>query len=175
MKRAKKTAVCGMVTALSVVLMATTTILPVLMYTLPIITGLLVLITSRVAGFRYALGVYFATSFLCLVLITDKEAALTYTLFFGYYTLVKYSVEKLPVVIAWFIKLLLFNTAAVLIGFLSVYLFGVSGDDFTEFGKFTVPILLGISNVCFVLYDYMITKNNRLLERLCSRVEKSLK
>lgn len=175
MKKSKKTAVCGMVTALSVVLMATTTVLPVLMYVLPIITGMLVFITSRVSGIKYALGVYFATSFLCLVLITDKEAALTYALFFGYYTLVKYAMEKLPKLLSWAVKLLLFNGAAVLIGVLSVYIFGVSGEEFSEFGKFTVPILLGLANVCFVLYDYMITKNQVLLNRLCSRVEKMLK
>ena len=44
--KAKKTALCGFAAALSVVLMLFTTIVPVFMYVLPIVSGILVLFVA---------------------------------------------------------------------------------------------------------------------------------
>lgn len=175
MRKAKKTAVCGMLTAVSVVLMALTTLLPVMMYVLPILTGLIVMFVYKAMDIKYGLAVYLATSVLCLVLITDKEAALTYALIFGYYPLVKDKAERLPKVISWLIKLLLFNCAAVLIGVLGIYLVGVSGDEYTEFGRFTIPILLVLANLVFLLYDFSLTKNKFLINIISEKFRKKLK
>ncbi len=174
MKKVKYTALCGMSVALTVVLMATTTILPVLMYVLPIITGVIVLLMSLVAGKKYGLGVYAASSILLLILITDKESALTYTLFFGYYPLVKDAFERLPKIFSWILKFVVFNICAVLIGVISVYAFGISGEEYSEFGKWTVPILLGMSNLVFLLYDMALHRNRVLLERFAGKLKKSI-
>ena len=173
--KTKNTAVCGLMTALSVVLMMLTTLVPVFMYVLPIVTGLLVLFTADASNKKWGLGVYFSTAFLSLLLITDKEAALTYALFFGYYPLIKDIIEKLPKWVAWILKLVLFNLAAVGIGVISFYLFGVSGDEYNEFGKFTIPILLIMANVVFILYDFCITKNRFLLTRFSEKFKKIIK
>jgi len=162
-------------TALSVVLMMLTTLVPVFMYVLPIVTGLLVLFTADASNKKWGLGVYFSTAFLSLLLITDKEAALTYALFFGYYPLIKDIIEKLPKWVAWILKLVLFNLAAVGIGVISFYLFGVSGDEYNEFGKYTIPILLIMANVAFILYDFCITKNRFLLTRFSEKFKKIIK
>ena len=173
--KTKNTAVCGLMTALSVVLMMLTTLVPVFMYVLPIVTGLLVLFTADVSNKKWGVGVYFSTAFLSLLLITDKEAALTYALFFGYYSLIKDIIEKLPKWVAWILKLVLFNLAAVGIGVISFYLFGVSGDEYNEFGKYTIPILLIMANVAFILYDFCITKNRFLLTRFSEKFKKIIK
>ncbi len=175
MRKVKYTALCGMSIALTVVLMATTTILPVLMYVLPIITGIIVLLMSLVAGKKYGIGVYAASSILLLILITDKESALTYTLFFGYYPLVKDVFERLPKALSWLLKFVVFNICAVLIGVISVYAFDISGEEFSEFGKWTVPILLAMSNLVFLLYDMALKKNKVLLDRLAFNAKKTLK
>ena len=175
MKKVKYTALCGMSVALTVVLMATTTILPVLMYVLPIVTGIIVIFMSLVAGKKYGLGVYAASSILLLILITDKESALTYTLFFGYYPLVKDAFERLPKIFSWVLKFVVFNICAVLIGVISVYVFGISGEEYSEFGKWTVPILLGMSNLVFLLYDTALKKNKPLLDKLAFNAKKTLK
>ena len=78
------------------------------MYVIPIVTGLLVLFVAEVSDKKWGVGVYFATSLLSLLLITDKEAALTYALFFGYYPLIKDVMEKLPKALGWVLKFLLF-------------------------------------------------------------------
>ena len=64
--KTKNTAVCGLMTALSVVLMMLTTLVPVFMYVIPIITGLLVLFTADFANKKWGIGVYFATAFVTL-------------------------------------------------------------------------------------------------------------
>lgn len=175
MKKVKYTALCGMTIALTVVLMSLTTLLPVLMYVLPIVTGLLVLLVSYVSDKKYAVGVYAASALLSIVLITDKESALTYLLFFGYYPLIKGGFERIPKVASWVLKLACFNASAVLIGVISVYVFGLSGEEYSEFGKWTVPILLTLANTVFLLYDKALDKNDVLLRRLTTKMKKLLK
>ena len=173
--KTKNTAVCGLMTALSVVLMLITTIVPVFMYVLPIVTGLLVVFIEDISNKQWAFGVYASTSFLALLLLTDKEAALTYVLFFGYYPLIKDIIEKLPKWVAWLLKLLIFNFAVVAIGVISFYLFGIAGDEYNEFGKFTIPILMAMANLVFVLYDFCLTKNRALLTALANKFKKIIK
>lgn len=173
--KTKNTAVCGLMTALSVVLMMLTTLIPVFMYVIPIVTGIIVLFVADVSNKKWGAGVYFSTAFLSILLITDKEAALTYALFFGYFPLIKESIEKLPKALAWILKIVLFNIAAVGIGVISFYVFGISGDEYDEFGKFTIPILLIMANVAFVLYDFCVTKNRFLLIRFSEKFEKMIK
>lgn len=173
--KTKNTAICGLMTALSVVLMMLTTLIPVFMYVIPIVTGLLVLFTENVSNKKWGAGVYFSTAVLSLLLITDKEAALTYALFFGYYPLIKDIIERLPRLISWISKLFIFNMAAVGIGVISFYVFGVSGDEYNEFGKYTIPILLIMANVAFVLYDFCLTKNRFLLTHISDKFKKMIK
>lgn len=173
--KTKNTALCGVMTALSVVLMLFTTVLPILMYVLPIVTGLLVLFTADITNQKWAVGVYFSTAFLSLLLLTDKEAALTYCLFFGYYPIIKDIIEKLPRWASWVLKFLLFNVAAVLIGVTGTFIFGISGDEYNEFGKLTIPILLFMANIVFILYDMCLTKNRFLLTGLSKKFKKVIK
>ncbi len=173
--KTKNTAVCGLMTALSVVLMMLTTIIPVFMYVIPIVTGLLVLFASDISNKKWGAGVYFSTAFLSLLLITDKEVALTYALFFGYYPLLKSFIEKIPTFISWVLKFILFNIAAVSIGVISFYVFGVSGEEYNEFGKYTIPILLIMANIAFVLYDICLTRNRFLLTRFSEKFKKIIK
>ena len=174
MKKAKITAVCGMVTALSVVIMLTSTLLPVLMYILPVITSMGVLFISKFADKKWALSVYFSTALLSLILLGDKETALAYALFFGYYPLIKNTLEKLPRILSWLVKFIVFNVAAVIVGCLGVWLFGVSGDEYSEFGKITIPMLLVLANLMFIVYDLALTKNGVLVEWVARKVKKKM-
>lgn len=175
MKKAKKTAICGMMSALSVVLMFFTTFTPILMYVLPILTGLIVWLVSQLIDKKWALGVYFSTSLISLILLTDKEAALTYSLFFGFYPLLKDAFERLPKVFSWVLKIILFNASAVLIGVAGVFVFGLSGEEYSEFGKATIPILLSLANIVFLMYDNMLKKYKFFMIELANRINKIFK
>ena len=175
MNKSKNTAFCGMVSALSVVLMLITTILPVMMYVLPIVTGILVLLAAEVTSKKWAVATFFSTAIISLLLLTEKETALTYLFFFGWYPLVREQMNKIPSVLQYVVKFILFNFSAVAIGVVGVYVFGLSKEDYTEFGKYTIPILLGMANVVFVLYELMLKKYSAVLRKAGERVKKKLK
>ncbi len=164
-----------MTAALSVVLMLLTTVIPFLTYFIPILTGVLVYFVFVIINQKWAFGVFSATSVIALLLLTDKEAALTYALFFGWYPLVKEAFEHLPKALSWLFKIVAFNAAIILVGILTVLVFGGSPDDYSGFGKFTIPILLLMGNVVFVLYDISFSKNLKRLKTLSLKFIKKLK
>ncbi|MBE6752413.1 MAG: hypothetical protein E7556_07795 [Ruminococcaceae bacterium] len=156
MKKTRYTTISGMVSALSVVIMLLTNIMPSMMYVIPIITGAIVFAVDEIIGKKWALGVFFVTSFISFILLTDKEAALNYTLFFGYYPLLKPLYEKLPKALSWGVKVLTFNVALTAIGLIVTFIFKLSFLD-EDMGKFTIPIFAVLFNVVFVMYDIMFT------------------
>lgn len=156
MKKTRYTTISGMVSALSVVIMLLTNIMPSMMYVIPIITGAIVFAVNEIIGKKWALGVFFVTSFISFILLTDKEAALNYTLFFGYYPLLKPLYERLPKVLSWSVKVLTFNVALTAIGLIVTFIFKLPFLD-EDMGKFTIPIFAVLFNVVFVMYDIMFT------------------
>ena len=145
-----------MVSALSVVIMLLTNIMPSMMYVIPIITGTIVFAVNEIIGKKWALGVFFVTSFISFILLTDKETALNYTLFFGFYPLLKPVCEKLPKVLSWVIKLIVFNVAITAIGLIVTFVFKLPFLD-EDLGKFTIPLFAVLFNLVFVMYDIMFT------------------
>ncbi len=175
MKKAKKTALCGMVSALSVVLMLVSSVAPVLMYVLPVLGGCIVWYISELINKKYAAGVYFSTSFLSLILLTDKETALAYALFFGFYPIIRDCINKLPKAVSVIVKILLFNVCAVLVGFLGVFIFSVPTEEYSEFGKWSIPILLALANIMFLMYENMMNKLRFLLVAVVKKTRRYLK
>ncbi len=175
MNKAKFTAFCGMITAVSVVLMSITTLIPVFMYVIPLITGIAVLLVDYVCNKKWAAGTFVATAVLSLLLVTDKEAVLAYAFFFGYYPIIKQYLIKLPSILKIIIQFVLFNASAVLVGVTGVFVFGLSAEEYKEFGKATIPILLGLANVMFIMYDLILRKYSFIAERVSVKIKKNLR
>lgn len=127
-----------------------------MMYVIPIITGAIVFAVNEIIGKKWALGVFFVTSIISFILLTDKETALNYTLFFGFYPLLKPVCEKLPKVLSWVIKLIVFNVAITAIGLIVTIVFKLPFLD-EDLGKFTIPLFAVLFNLVFVMYDIMFT------------------
>lgn len=158
MKQSSKTAICGMIAALSVVIMMLT-IIPVLTYTAPAFVGILLMIVVIEINKKWAFGVYAAVGILSLLLATDKEAAVMYVAFFGYYPIIKAVLEsKLPRVLEWIVKFLIFNVTMVASYFVLIKVFGISMEDMNELGKYGPLILLAMGNVVFFVFDIAITR-----------------
>lgn len=158
MKQSSKTAVCAMVAALSVVVMMLT-VIPIMTYTAPAFAGLLLIIVVIEIDKRWAVGVYVAVSVLGLLIAADKEAAVMYLAFFGYYPILKAVLEShLPRWAETVLKFLIFNVAMIGCYFVLIKVFGMPMDDMNELGKYGPLILLGMGNVVFLLYDYALTK-----------------
>ena len=160
-----KTALGAMVTALSVVILIPSA-MQVFVYTLPAMAGMLTMFAVVEIDKKWAIGSYVATSLIGLLFVANKEAVMYYVAFFGYYPVVKAILEsKLPRVLEYILKFLIFNFSIVLSGIVLVKLFGMPyndllgiDDESAFFTRYALPIMLGMGNVVFVLYDVALTR-----------------
>lgn len=160
MRESYKTTICGVTASLALVLMLLTYIAPVLTYTSPPFAGVLLILIMIEVGYGWAVGTYAAISLLAIFLLSDKEAAVMFITFFGYYPMLRSLFEqkiKLKAV-RYILSLIIYNIAIALAVVVSMYVFGVDYDDFGDFGKYSVVITVVLMNVIFVLYDYLVEK-----------------
>lgn len=166
LSQASKTAIGGMVVALSVVLLIPTA-LDIFVYALPALAGFLTLFCVIELGKSWAFGVYFATALLSMLFVPNKEAAVIYTAFFGYYAIVKALLEKsgMPRVLEYLLKFLIFNAAVCVAYFVLIHVFGMplsevlGSEDGGLFGKYALPAMLLLGNAVFLLLDFAMTRN----------------
>ena len=164
LSQASKTALGGMTVALSVVLLIPTAV-DLFVYALPAIAGFLTLFCVIELGKSWAFGVYFATAVLSLLLVPNKEAAVMYTAFFGYYAIVKALLEsRMPRVVEYLLKFLIFNASVLLAYVVLIHLFGMPLDDILGvdgdvwWSKYAVPVMLVLGNVVFIVFDFALTR-----------------
>lgn len=171
--RSFKVALGGIIASLSIVLMLLTGIIPVLTYAVPAICGALLMMLVIELGPKFALSVYAAVAILSLLVVADKEAAVMYAAFFGYYPVLKGFLEKhFKKFLCWTVKYIVFNVTMIVSYFIVSRLFGITFSDMDSFGKFAMPILLAAGNVVFALYDVALT---RLVTAYLFRWQKHIK
>ena len=108
---------------------------------------------------KWAFGIYAAVAILGIFLVPDKEVAVMYLAFFGYYPILKSLIEsKCSRVIEWVLKLASFLSTIVISYFLMIKFMGVTIDEFDTWGKWAIPILLGMGTFAFVIYDMALTR-----------------
>ena len=160
MSTASKTAIGGMVAALSVVILIPTA-LEVFVYALPAFAGMLTLFSVIELNKKWAAGVYLSVSLLSLIIVPNKEAAVLYVAFFGYYPILKSFFECCKIrIIEYVMKFLCFNVSVVLSYLLLVFAFGISverlfGEELTKVMFIVLPLLM---NVMFIVYDLCLTR-----------------
>lgn len=109
-------------------------------------------------GTAWAWPVYLASSILSYLLAGDKEAAMLFVIFFGYYPILKAIIEKHSKgFTAYFFKFALFNAAMVAGYFLSIYVLLVPRDSFVLFGVYLPAVFLVAGNAVFLIYDYALS------------------
>ena len=110
MSKSGKIALGGLLTALGVVLMFLTGLIPIGTYALPAIAGVLLIVAVIEIGAKWAWMIYAAVAVLSLLFAADKEAALLFVLFFGYYPVLKSFLERISnKVLSWISKFAVFN------------------------------------------------------------------
>lgn len=158
-RNSSKTALGGIIAALSVTMMFLTAVIPTLTYALPAAAGVLLIVTVIDVGKKWAFGVYAAVSILALLILPDKEAAVMYVFFFGHYPIFKAILEgKCRGVLLWLLKILLFNVSVVAAYLVILYVFQLPFDEMEAYGKWAIWGLLGFGNVVFVIYDIALTR-----------------
>lgn len=161
MKKTSQVAFCGIVCALAVVIMLLTGIFPFAEYALPALAGLVLISIVFEYGFRAAVLGYVVVAVLAGILAPNKEAAVFFITFLGYYPLLKGRLESTVKnrVWEWVWKLVSFNFAVLLAYFLLIVVMGMTelmGE--IMLWKYGVAILLLLANAVFVIYDIAITR-----------------
>lgn len=158
-RNSAKTALGGIVAALSVTLMFLTSVIPTLTYALPAAAGILLVLMVVDVDKKWAFGVYATVSILSLLVLPDKEAAVMYVFFFGHYPILKAILEgRLHGVLLWVLKFLAFNVSVVLAYCVIVFVFQLPIEEIEDYGKWAVLGLLGLGNVVFVIYDIALSR-----------------
>ncbi len=154
MKQTIRLTFCGIIAALSVVVLFFTGLIPIATLALPAVAGCLVIPVVAELGVSWGFGVYAVTGLLAFFLTPDREAALFYLLFFGYYPVlfgVLAKIRRRPLRLA--VKLLIFNAAVAAETLLSIYVLGIPWESLGVLGPWTAPVLLLGANVVFLLFD----------------------
>ena len=148
-KKSGQVALGGIATGMCIALMFATGMIPFSYYALPALAGLVLIAVREENGLSTALIVFAAVSLLSVFVVPIKEAALLFIAFFGYYPILQETFAKIrPKVLSWVVRLVIFNTAVVAAYWVTEIL-----EEFGDFGKYSVLVLLAFANVFFVIYD----------------------
>ena len=161
MKRStKELALCGVMTALSVVLLCLGGVIPLAIYACPMLASCALLVLREMCRAQYAWCCWASVALLTLLLGPDKEAAALY-LFLGYYPLLQPKLDAIRrPALRWMAKLAL---AVVSVGTMYLVLLYVLGlTQVTEVFADTAPWLLWITAalglVVFIVYDILLRR-----------------
>ena len=152
---AKTMALGGVMAALAVVIMAMGTLIPVATFVCPMLCMMLLRLVLTLCGSRVAWAWYGAVAILSMLMAPDKEAAAVFA-FLGYYPIIKPNLDQLK----WGLvaKLLLFNSAIMLMYWVLMNLFGMAeiAAEYTELGVGLTVVMLILGNVTFFLLDIIL-------------------
>lgn len=149
------TAFGGIITALSILILFLANVFPTLSYTLPALAGVLLLIFVKEADKKWSFMVYLSVSTLSLILISNKEVAILYIFFFGYYVILKDIIEnRFFSFVKWIFKFAVFNISIFLAFIILIYIFAIPDGDLQEYGKYA---MLALGNITFIVYDYTLS------------------
>lgn len=160
--KAYKAALGGVVAALSVTLMLLCGIIPFGTYAFPCFAGIILISIAIEIGYPLAFAVYAVVSVLSVLFVADKEAALYYVMFFGFYPVLRKLIEKIPLKpVVYVIKFLLFNACVIGAFFVAMAVLSIDKDEFTLFGIYVPWVFLIIGNLVFIAYDLCIDRLER--------------
>ena len=166
-KSTKELALCGLLTALGVVLLCLGGIIPFALYACPILASavLVVVRTECRAGFAWVC--FAATALLGMLLGPDKESAALY-LFLGYYPLVKPWLDgRRPLALQWFLKLALATAAVGGMYALLIFVFALQGlvEELAEAASWMLWTSIAMGAALFVVYDILLGRFDRYYQR----------
>lgn len=150
----------GIVAAMSLIFMFFTGVVPIMAYTLPALAGAFLIVIVIELGKKWAILTYATVSILSFFLTPDKEAAMLFTMFLGYYPIIKSFLEKIKFrPLEYVSKIAIFNVSIIFAYQIIIRIFSTPEllDEFKEFGKYSIPIFLIAANVAFILYDIALT------------------
>ncbi len=154
---ARRTAAGGAVAALGLTVMYLGAVLDILDISAAAFASILLIAVISEYGRRDALCVFAVTSVLSWLLLPNRMPALMYTVFLGYYPIIKPTFDRMKRVIGWVAKLAVLNAAVTAAYFAAHLLLAPEADD-TALMWLWYPLV----NIAFVLYDIALGQMTRL-------------
>lgn len=158
MSRNKKLTLSALITALCVIALAGSMLLPRVTLSLAALAGIFPAAAVIACGYGWAGGAFVAAAVLGLLLVPDKTAAIWFVCFFGHYPIWKALIEAFQTRqgkpwLGWLLKLLGFAACMALLYFAFGKLFAAAIPyDFS--GSAAGPALLAaVLLIAFVVYD----------------------
>lgn len=165
--RTKKLALCGVLSALAVALMALGTLFPLATFCCPLLASLVLIVVRAECGGSMAAGVWVVTAALSILLAPDKEAAALFC-FLGFYPVLKPVLERIRTKpFRMTVKLAVFNLAICLLYTLLLWVFQLDSltAELESFSRAMTALMLLLGNVTFVLYDLLLARLELLYRR----------
>ena len=175
MKQNKELILSSIVAALALFLMIIAGIMPIGTYAIPVLASLLYIVLVKEIGYGWAVMAYAVTSIMSLILCADKETAINFILFFGYYPILEMQLKKIKLlVLRIIVKLTIFNAAMIVIFYIATFVLMVPASAYTVFGLYIPWIILAVGNVVFIIYDYALTGLTKQYDRYWSKIIKKI-
>ncbi len=159
--RARRIAVGGLFSALSLVLMAGGNLLPVATFVAPAFAGIFLVPVAIEVGTRTALISYAAISLISLFLLPDKEMALFFITLLGYYPLLQPAFMRISNrFLRQGAKLLLCNVAAAaaVLGVLFAFTSAEARAELFSGSWLFTAVTVVFGNIVFFLYDILLDR-----------------
>lgn len=148
-------ALCGVLGALTLVLLALGSVLPLATYAAPMLAAAALIPLVQDCPPRFAWLTWAAASVLAVILLPDRELAAVYALVLGPYPMLKARLDRLPGVLRPIAKLAVFNAAVLICYGLLLVVFPVPGlwEEFASAGVILTLATLAVGNVAFIAFD----------------------
>jgi len=153
MVRAKQLAVCSMMTALCVVLMALGMVLELGTYAAPMFASLCLIPVREKYGKRWQVLIWIAAALLCFLLLPVPEQNLMFFGLFGWYPILRPSFQKMPRMLRIPAKFLAMNAAMIAIEALVMLVLVPE-----VMGTAMLLVFLALMNVLFLCFDFLLDR-----------------
>lgn len=154
-----KVALGGIVSALCLVSMFMTGVIPILSLALPMVAGTLMMIIKEEVSTGWSFLTYTAVSLLSLFITFDKESSIMFIFLFGLYPILKTFFDRIKNRLLRLLAKLLYYNVSVTIAFqITFKLFGMQelADEMNQYFQHGMLVLLIITNPVFLMYDYVL-------------------
>ena len=146
-----------MLSALGVVMLYLGSMIEVLDLSMAVLASMCCIIAVIEYGKGAPWAVFGVTAILSLILLPAKTPAVFYTVFFGFYPILKEKIERRTRLVQWVIKEIIFNICLVVMGF-SAYFFSTLGDNTLFENPLLIAATIAMAELAFVLYDIALTR-----------------
>ena len=152
MNKSSELAKGGIFTALTLILLYLTSIIPTSKIALLTLASALIPFSIISLGYKSSILIYLSSSILAFLFV-DKKIAFMYVSFLGVYGFIKNLAEKINnIYIEIILKVLFFNVFLIIFYYLYKILFLGYGDL-----NFSKPLIIILSEIIFLIYDYGLT------------------